>query len=87
MMLDNPDLEVDCALTDAMSVYMIERLDALDVVASENFVGDLLPAIGAAEIGNVHGCFHASHGTVPDIAGKGIAEPSATIVSGACMLK
>ena len=98
VMLEYPDIEVDYALTDAMSVYMIERPDTFDVVVSENFVGDLLSDLGAAtvggmgmsaaaEIGDVHGYFQASHGTAPDIAGKGIANPVATILSGACMLE
>ncbi|NQV99890.1 MAG: isocitrate/isopropylmalate dehydrogenase family protein [Rhodospirillales bacterium] len=98
VMADYPDIETDYALTDAMSVYMIERPDTFDVVVSENFVGDLLSDLGAAtvggmgmsaaaELGDGHGYFQASHGTAPDIAGKGIANPVATILSGACMLE
>jgi 3-isopropylmalate dehydrogenase len=98
VMLDYPDIEVDYALTDAMAVYMIERPDTFDVVVCENFVGDLLSDLGAAtiggmgmaaaaEIGDRYGYFQASHGTAPDIAGKGIANPVATILSGAWMLE
>jgi 3-isopropylmalate dehydrogenase len=98
VMEEYPDIEVDYALTDAMSVYMLERPDTFDVVVSENFVGDLLSDLGAAtiggmgmsaalEIGDNHGYFQASHGTAPDIAGKGIANPVATILSGASMLE
>jgi len=98
VMENYPDIEVDYALTDAMSVYMIERPDTFDVVVTENFVGDLLSDLGAAtvggmgmsaaaELGDDHGYFQASHGTAPDIAGKGIANPVATILSGACMLE
>ncbi len=97
VMRDYPDIEVDYALTDAMSVYMIERPDTFDVVVCENFVGDLLSDLGAAtvggmgmsaaaEIGDDFGYFQASHGTAPDIAGKGIANPVATILSAAEML-
>lgn len=98
VMEDYPDIEVDYALTDAMSVYMIERPDTFDVVVSENFVGDLLSDLGAAtvggmgmsaaaELGDGRGYFQASHGTAPDIAGQGIANPVATILSGAYMLE
>ena len=98
VMEDYPDIEVEYALTDAMSIYMIERPDTFDVVVTENFVGDLLSDLGAAtvggmgmaaaaEIGDAYGYFQASHGTAPDIAGKGIANPVATILSAAEMLE
>jgi 3-isopropylmalate dehydrogenase len=98
VMQEYPDIKIDYALTDAMSVYMIERPDTFDVVVCENFVGDLLSDLGAAtiggmgmaaaaEIGDRYGYFQASHGTAPDIAGKGIANPVATILSGAWMLE
>jgi 3-isopropylmalate dehydrogenase len=98
VMEEYPDIEVSYALTDAMSVHMLERPDTFDVVVSENFVGDLLSDLGAAtiggmgmsaaaEIGDTHGYFQASHGTAPTIAGKGIANPIATILSGAWMLE
>ena len=98
VMEEYPDIEVDYALTDAMAVYMIERPDTFDVVVTENFVGDLLSDLGAAtiggmgmaaaaEIGDRFGYFQASHGTAPDIAGKGIANPIGTILSGAWMLE
>jgi len=98
VMADYPDIEVDYALTDAMAVYMLERPDSFDVVVTENFVGDLLSDLGAgtiggmgmsaaAEIGDRYGYFQASHGTAPDIAGQGIANPIATILSGAWMLE
>jgi 3-isopropylmalate dehydrogenase len=98
VMEDYPDIEVEFALTDAMAIYMIERPDTFDVVVTENFVGDLLSDLGAAtiggmgmaaaaEIGDRYGYFQASHGTAPDIAGKGIANPVATILSGAWMLE
>lgn len=98
VLAEYPEIEVDYALTDAMSVYMLERPDTFDVVVSENFVGDLLSDLGAAtiggmgmsaagEVGDKHGYFQASHGTAPDIAGKGVANPIATILSAAYMLE
>ena len=92
-----PDIEVDYALSDAMTVYQLERPDTFDVVVTENFVGDIISDLGAAtvgglgmgasaEIGDAHGYFQGSHGSAPDIAGQGIANPFATILSGAEML-
>ena len=97
VMAGYPDIEVDYALTDAMSVHMIERPDFYDVVVCENFVDDLLSDLGAAtvggmglgaaaELGDGKGYFQSSHGTAPEIAGKGIANPVANVLSGASML-
>ncbi len=94
---DYPDIEIDYAIVDAMTVHMVERPDSFDVIVCENLLGDILSDLGAATIGGLgmaasgemgdrHGYFQASHGTAPDIAGKGIANPLATILSGAMML-
>jgi len=94
---DYPDLEIEHVLTDAMSLYMVERPHHYSVVVAENFVGDLLSDLGAAtigglglapsaEIGDRHALFQASHGSAPTIAGKNIANPAATILSAAMML-
>ncbi len=93
-----PEIEVDYALVDAMTVHMIERPDTFDVVVCENIIGDILSDLGAAtvggmgmspsaEIGTWHGYFQASHGSAPTIAGKDIANPIGTILSGAFMLE
>jgi 3-isopropylmalate dehydrogenase len=97
VMAGYPDIEADYALTDSMSVFMIERPDFYDVVVCENFVGDLLSDLGAAtvagmgvgaaaELGDGKGYFQSSHGTAPEIASQGIANPAASILSGASML-
>ncbi len=94
---DYPALEVDYALSDAVTIRMVERPDTLDVLVCENFIGDIISDLGAAtvggmglapsaEIGEAHGYFQGSHGTAPDIAGRGIANPVATILSAAEML-
>jgi 3-isopropylmalate dehydrogenase len=68
-----------------------------DVVVTENLFGDITSEIAAGVIGGLgvapsadlsetHGVFQPSHGTAPDIAGKGIANPVATILSAAMML-
>ena len=97
VLAEYPDIEVDYAIVDAMTLYMVERPDSFDVIVCENLLGDILSDLGAAtigglgmaasgEMGDKHGYFQASHGTAPDIAGKGIANPVATILSGAMML-
>lgn len=94
---DYPDLEVDHVIVDAMTVHMIERPQRFDVVVCENIFGDILSDLGAAmmgglglapsgETGDEHGMFQGSHGSAPDIAGRGLANPIACILSGAIML-
>ncbi len=95
---DYPDLEVEHIIIDAMTVHMLERPQHFDVVVCENIFGDILTDLGAAmmggmglapsgETGDVHGLFQGSHGSAPTLAGKGIANPVATILSGAFMLE
>jgi len=94
---DYPEIEIDFALVDALSMYLVTRPSYYDVIVTENMFGDILSDLGAAtigglglapseELGETHGLFQASHGSAPDIAGKGIANPIATILSGANML-
>ncbi len=97
VLADYPAVEVDYALSDAVTIRMVERPDTLDVLVSENFIGDIISDLGAAtvggmglapsaELGDDYGYFQGSHGTAPDIAGKGVANPVATILSAAEML-
>lgn len=97
VLADYPDIEVDHALADAITVHLTERPDFYDVIVTENFLGDIISDLGAAtvggmgmgaaaEIGDEHGYFQASHGSAPSIVGKGIANPVASILSGAWML-
>ena len=91
-----PDIEVDHVIVDAMALHMIERPERFDVVVCENLLGDILSDLGAGLIGGLglapsgemgakHGYFQGSHGSAPDIAGKAIANPIATILSAAMM--
>ena len=93
-----PDIEIDFALVDAATVHLIERPEHYDVIVCENLIGDIISDLGAAtvggmgmsvsaEIGANNGFFQASHGSAPDLAGKGVANPVATILSGANMLE
>jgi 3-isopropylmalate dehydrogenase len=92
-----PDVEADHVYVDALTVHMIQRPSRFDVVVAENMFGDILSDLGAATIGGMglapsadvgerHALFQPSHGTAPDIAGKGIANPIAQILSAGMML-
>jgi 3-isopropylmalate dehydrogenase len=94
---DYPDVMTDYAYVDAMSLYLVQAPERQDVLVAENMFGDILSDLGAATIGGLgfapsadigdhHGLFQPSHGTAPDIAGQGIANPIATILSAGMML-
>ena len=93
----HPGVAVDATYVDAASLYLVQTPQAFDVIVTENQFGDILSDLGAAlvgglglapsaEIGDRHALFQPSHGTAPGIAGKDIANPLATILSGAMML-
>jgi 3-isopropylmalate dehydrogenase len=94
----HPDITSDCAYVDAMGLKMVRAPWELDVLVTENMFGDILSDVGAgliggmgmapsADIGDRHGVFQPCHGTAPDIAGHGLANPTAMILSGAMMLE
>jgi 3-isopropylmalate dehydrogenase len=91
-----PDIQSEHYYTDAMTVLMVQRPWHFDVVVTENMFGDILSDLGAgtigslglapsAEVGEKHGLFQSIHGSAPDIAGKGIVNPIAAILSGAML--
>ncbi len=93
-----PDIEAEYVYTDAMTIYMLNRPEHYDVVVMENMFGDILSDLASAtagslglapsaEIGDRHGLFQPIHGSAPDIAGKGIANPIAAILSAAMMFE
>jgi 3-isopropylmalate dehydrogenase len=93
-----PAVQVEHAYVDAMTMFMIQRPQRYDVVVSENMFGDIISDLGAGtvgglgvapsgDIGDTYGLFQPSHGTAPDIAGKGIANPIAQILSVRMMLE
>lgn len=94
---DYPDIDSDAVYVDAMSLYMVQQPWDFDVLVMENQFGDILSDLGAgivgglglgpsAEIGEQHALFQPSHGTAPQLAGKNVANPLATILSAAMML-
>ncbi len=95
---DYPDVELEYAYVDALTAYLVTRPSHYDVIVAENMFGDIISDLAAAtvgglglsptaEIGDTYGYFQAAHGSAPDIAGKGIANPTGTILSGALMLE
>jgi 3-isopropylmalate dehydrogenase len=91
-------VETERYYVDAMSMFLVQRPHAFDVIVTENMFGDILSDLAAglvgglgmapsADIGPKHAVFQPSHGSAPDIAGKGIANPVATILSAAMMLE
>ena len=94
----HPDITSDCAYVDAVGLKMVRAPWEFDVLVTENMFGDILSDVGAAliggmgmapsaDIGDTHGVFQPCHGTAPDIAGRGLANPTAMILSGAMMLE
>lgn len=92
-----PHLDADHAYVDATALWMVEKPWSFDVMVTENMFGDILSDLGAgimgglglapsADIGQDHAVFQPCHGSAPDIAGKGVANPFAMILSAAMML-
>ncbi len=93
-----PDVEPDAIYVDAAALYLVKDPRRFDVIVTENMFGDILSDLAAgliggmgmapsADLGDDCGVFQPSHGTAPEIAGKGIANPVATILSAAMMLE
>lgn len=92
-----PDISTDHAYVDAMALNLVMKPWVCDVLVTENMFGDILSDLIAAlvggmgmapsaDIGKHHAVFQPAHGTAPDIAGQGIANPSAMLLSAAMML-
>ena len=92
-----PDIGHDSAYVDAMALNLVIKPWAYDVLVTENMFGDILSDLIAAlvggmgmapsaDIGDHHALFQPAHGTAPDIAGQGIANPTAMLLSVAMML-
>ena len=95
-----PDVELEHQLVDSMAMHLIAKPRAYDVIVTENMFGDiltdeasmlagslgLLPSASLGGQGKV-GIYEPIHGSAPDIAGKGIANPYATVLSAALLLR
>ena len=93
-----PETAAGHAYVDAFAMTMVQKPWTIDVAVTENMFGDILSDLGAAlmgglgyapsaDIGDEHAVFQPCHGTAPDIAGKGLANPTAMILSAAMMLE
>lgn len=94
-----PDVALEHVLVDACAMYLMRKPASFDVIVTENMFGDiltdeasvlagsmgLLPSASLGE-GKV-GLYEPIHGSAPDIAGKGVANPYATILSAAMLLR
>jgi tartrate dehydrogenase/decarboxylase/D-malate dehydrogenase len=97
---DYPDVQTSSLLIDAAAMDFVRKPESFDVVVASNLFGDILTdlsaiitgSMGLAASGNINperthpSMFEPVHGSAPDIAGKGIANPLAAILSGGMLL-
>ena len=95
-----PNIETESLLVDAAAMQFVRRPETFDVVVASNLFGDILSDLAAAVTGSIGlapsanidptrrfpSMFEPVHGSAPDIAGRGIANPLGTILSAAMML-
>ena len=96
---DYPDVELDHMYVDNAAMQLVKAPKKFDVVVTGNMFGDILSDEAAMLTGSIgmlpsaslnankQGLYEPSHGSAPDIAGKGVANPLATILSAAMMLR
>lgn len=96
---DFPEVTVEPMLVDNLAMQLVQRPAAFDVVLAGNLFGDILSDLGGAIAGSIgllgsaslnasgFGLYEPIHGTAPDIAGKGIANPLGAIASATLMLE
>lgn len=96
---DYPDVELEHVLVDNCAMQLLRRPSSFDVIVTENMFGDILSDEAAMLTGSIgmlssaslgegsFGLYEPVHGSAPDIAGQGIANPIATILSVALMFK
>ncbi|WP_336822379.1 3-isopropylmalate dehydrogenase [Sporosarcina sp. USHLN248] len=94
-----PDVEVEHQLVDSAAMKIITNPAAFDVIVTENMFGDILSDEASVITGSLgllpsasvrsdrFGLYEPVHGSAPDVAGKGIANPAAAILSAAMMLR
>jgi 3-isopropylmalate dehydrogenase len=95
-----PDVETAYNHVDAACIYFVQSPERYDVIVTDNLFGDILTDLGGAVSGGIGlassanlnpartgpSMFEPVHGSAPDIAGRGLANPKAAILSGAMML-
>jgi 3-isopropylmalate dehydrogenase len=97
---DYPDVSTEYQHVDAAAMYMVTQPQRYDVIVTDNLFGDILTDVAAAVTGGIglaaSGCinperqhpsmFEPVHGSAPDIAGQGVADPAAAVLSVALLL-
>jgi len=92
-----PGIAAEHLYVDAAAMELVRRPGRFDVLVTENLLGDILSDLAAAlvgglgvapsaDLGDAHAVFQPCHGTAPDIAGQGVANPIAAILSGVMLL-
>ncbi|MDQ3649554.1 MAG: isocitrate dehydrogenase (NAD(+)) [Acidobacteriota bacterium] len=95
---DYPEIEADDKIVDNACMQLVMRPEQFDIMLLENLYGDIvsdlcaglvggLGLVPGANIGELGALFEAVHGSAPDIAGQGIANPTALLQSGILMLR
>jgi 3-isopropylmalate dehydrogenase len=94
-----PDVALEHVLVDSMSMHLIQNPARFDVIVTENMFGDILTDEASVLCGSLglvpsaslgtgkKGLYEPIHGSAPDIAGRGVANPIGTILSAALLLK
>jgi isocitrate/isopropylmalate dehydrogenase len=93
-----PEIQADDIIIDNCCMQLVTKPEQFDVLVTENLYGDIVSDLCAglvgglglapgANIGETHAVFEAVHGSAPDIAGKGIANPTALLLSAVMMLR
>ncbi|HEX8632455.1 MAG TPA: 3-isopropylmalate dehydrogenase, partial [Catenuloplanes sp.] len=97
---DFPDIETEYQHVDAAAMFLVTQPQRYDVVVTDNLFGDILTDIAAAVTGGIGlaasgsinperrypSMFEPVHGSAPDIAGKGVADPAAAVLSASLLL-
>ncbi len=95
---DYPDVRLDEMIIDAMTAKLVTDPAAFDVIVTTNMYGDILSdeaaalcgglgLAGALNAGDAHAVAQATHGSAPDISGRGIANPTALMLSAGMLLE
>ncbi len=93
-----PEIEFEERIVDAMAMQLVMFPERFDIIVTTNLFGDILSDLTAGLVGGLglapsgnygenSAIFEAIHGTAPDIAGQGLANPTALAMSGAMMLR